>query len=193
MNKGVKLRLKIQNILLDIFKSEKKIDAVYINHKINKFDTRDISFINNVCMNTMRYIFHTKQILNLYRKKKSNIHEEILLCTAITQIVYLDFKDYAVIDSTIEVAKKFKIYHGFVNAILKKISKDKFDLVKIEINFEVLPSWFKKKASYLSNLNKKNIIKTIVQEPDIHIVFKKKEYLYSFEEQIKKSTEVSGF
>ena len=94
-------------------------------------------------MNTMRYIFHTKQILNLYRKK-SNIHEEILLCTAITQIVYLDFKDYAVIDSTIEVAKKFKIYHGFVNAILKKISKDKFDLVKIEINFEVLPSWFKK-------------------------------------------------
>ena len=56
MNKGVKLRLKIQNILLDIFKSEKKIDAVYINHKINKFDTRDISFINNVCMNTMRYM-----------------------------------------------------------------------------------------------------------------------------------------
>ena len=50
-----------------------------------------------------------------------------------------------------------------------------------------------KKASYLSNLNKKNIINTIVQEPDIHIVFKKKEYLYSFEEQIKKSTEVSGF
>ena len=50
-----------------------------------------------------------------------------------------------------------------------------------------------KKTSYLSNLNKKNIINTIVQEPDIHIVFKKKEYLYSFEEQIKKSTEVSGF
>ena len=63
-------------------------------------------------MNTMRYIFHTKQILNLYRKKKSNIHEEILLCTAITQIVYLDFKDYAVIDSTIEVAKNLKYIMG---------------------------------------------------------------------------------
>ena len=52
--------------------------------------------------------------------KKQGLNENILFSSAVAQIVFLDFKEYAVINSTVDIAKKLKIYHGFVNAVLKK-------------------------------------------------------------------------
>ena len=49
----------------------------------------------------------------------------LLLSSAITQIVYLEFRDYAVINSTVEVAKKMNLYAGLINASLKNINKNK--------------------------------------------------------------------
>ena len=92
----------------------------------------------------MRYQFHCEKIIIKYVSKKSKVHENILLKSAITQIVFLEFKDYAVIDSSVEIAKKLNIYHGFINACLKKISKDKNSLKNIQIDFDELPEWFKK-------------------------------------------------
>ena len=124
MNKGIKLRQKIHNVLFDIYKSNITIDKAYYKNKVDSFSSRDIAFINTVCLNTMRYLFHCKQIINLYVRKKSKLHENILFYSAITQIVFLDFKDYAVINSTVEISKKFRVYHGFINATLKKIALD---------------------------------------------------------------------
>ena len=55
MDKGTKLRFLIHNILYDIKKNNINLDSYKISEKVNLFNKRDISFIYNVCLNTMRY------------------------------------------------------------------------------------------------------------------------------------------
>ena len=68
----------------------------------------------------MRYKFHVNNIIKKYLKKKSKNNQYVLLLSAITQIVFLDFKEYAVIDNSVEIAKKINVYPGLINAVLKK-------------------------------------------------------------------------
>ena len=67
----------------------------------------------------MRFHLHTTKIIQKYIKKKLKDKEKILFISSITQIVFLDFKEYAVINCSVEIAKKLKIYHGLINATLK--------------------------------------------------------------------------
>ena len=55
----------------------------------------------------MRYYFHAKKILSKIYKKKTKLDAQILLFSAITQIIFLNFKEYAVVNSTVEIGKKF--------------------------------------------------------------------------------------
>ena len=193
MNKGTKLRLEIHNILYDIFHKNISMNAISIKSKLNLYDSKDIAFILNVCLNTMRYSFHLKKIINLYSKKKTKNHELILLSSAIAQIVYLDFKEYAVINCSVEVAKKLNIYHGFINSLLKKICKDKERLFKLKITYNDLPIWFKKNTNYLSKSDKDSFLKCITEEPDIHIVFKNNKLIKNFEGNLFLTSKISGF
>ena len=84
----------------------------------------------------MRLHLHCLKIINKYIKKKLRDHEKILLISAITQIVFLDFKEYAVINCSVEISKKLKLYPGIINASLKKIAKNKIEFKKIQITFE---------------------------------------------------------
>ena len=54
----------------------------------------------------MRYSFHCEKIIKLFVNKKQNINELILLKSAITQIVFLNFTEYAVVNSSVNIAKK---------------------------------------------------------------------------------------
>ncbi len=193
MNKGAELRLIIHNILNDIIKQSKNYDISFIKYKVSNNFERDRSFIKNVCLNSMRYQFHTKKIIKKYIKKRTKTNEMLLLISSITQIVFLNFKEYAVIDSTVEIAKRLKIYPGFINAILRKISEDKEELSKIRINFSDLPMWF---IYYTKNLNeneKKIFLKNFIQEPDLHMVFKNKNLCLQFREKLITTSEISGF
>ena len=140
----------------------------------------------------MRYSLHVKK-KKKFIKKKSKINEEILFLSSITQIVFLNFKDYAVVNSTVEIAKKLNIYHGFVNATLKKISKQKDVLKDIKIDFNDLPIWFINKTKNFSKKEKTNFIREFINEPSLHLVFKKKEDLLKFNHKIKLTSEVSCF
>ncbi len=193
MNKGVNLRFAIHNILYEIYSKNTKLDSKYIKKKISSFDKQDRAFIINVCLNTMRYSLHVKKIKKKFIKKKSKINEEILFLSSITQIVFLNFKDYAVVNSTVEIAKKLNIYHGFVNATLKKISKQKDVLKDIKIDFNDLPIWFINKTKNFSKKEKTNFIREFINEPSLHLVFKKKEDLLKFKHKIKLTSEVSCF
>ena len=141
----------------------------------------------------MRFHLHSSKIIEKYIKKKLRDKEKILLISAITQIVFLDFKEYAVINCTVEIAKKLKIFHGLVNAFLKNVSKDKESLKNISISFDDLPSWFKKRNVSLTNNEKKNFLINFNKEPSLHIVFKNKEKLKSFEKIIIRTSDISGF
>ena len=120
MIKGEKIRFDIHNILYSIYKFNKTLNNIDIQKRISKNKKEDISFLNNVVLNSMRFHLHSCKIINKYIKKKIKVNEKILLISAITQIVFLDFKEYAVINCSVEIAKRLKIYHGLINATLKK-------------------------------------------------------------------------
>ncbi len=105
----------------------------------------------------------------------------------------MGFKEYAVINCSVEIAKKLKLYPGLINASLKKISRNKIKLSKIQIQYNDLPKWFQKKTEYLSKSEKKLFIENFSKEPDIHIIFKDKNNLKKFKEKITKTSETSGF
>ena len=141
----------------------------------------------------MRFHLHTSKIIDQYVKKKIRDKEKILLISAITQIVFLNFKEYAVINCSVEIAKKLKIYHGLINATLKNISKDKKKLKNISIMFEDLPLWFTNECSSLTNTEKNLFLKNFYKEPSLHIVFKDADKLKGFEEDLIKTSNISGF
>ena len=193
MIKGEKIRLDIHKILYSVYKFNKTLNNLEIKNIISKNTKEDIALLNNVTLNSMRYQFHISKIIKKYIKKKLRVHEQILLISAITQIVFLNFKDYAVINCSVEIAKKLKIYHGLINASLKKISKNKKELIKISIEFKDLPLWFRKKTKYFTVAQKIKFLNNFIKEPNIHIVFKDPKFLLNFEEDIIKTSEISGF
>ncbi len=194
MDTGCKLRLEIHNILYDVHKYGSTFDNAFSKISNKNISSRDIAFINSVCLNTMRYVFHSKKILSKYVKKKPKIHEEILLCSAITQIVFLNFKEYAVINSSVEIAKNLKLFHGFINACLRKICINKEnELKKTSVSLTDLPLWFRDKTKDLSKPEIKLFLKNFYKEPNLHLVFKNKKYVSIFKEKLSLTSETSGF
>ncbi len=193
MIKGEKVRLDIHKILYSVYKLNSTLKDQNIKKIINMHKREDLSLLHNVTLNSMRFHLHTSKIINKYIKKKIRDQEKILLMSAITQIVFLEFKEYAVINCSVEIAKKLKIYHGFINACLKKINNDKKELKKIEIKYNDFPVWFKKHTTYLSEKEKEKFLKNFNKEPSLHVVFKNEKKLIKFEESLVKTSDVSGF
>ncbi len=193
MLKGVKIRFEIHNILFSVYKFNRTLNNSLIKKQINKRKKEDIAFLYNVTLNSMRLHLHCLKIIDKFIKKKLRDQEKILLISAITQIVFLNFKEYAVINCSVEIAKKLNLYPGLINATLKKIAKDKNDLKQIKINFSDLPLWFQRKTSFMSEYEKKQFLENFHKEPNIHIVFKNEEKLKKFDAKILKTSMISGF
>ena len=190
MNISTKTRYVIFQILVEIFKKNKNFETVF-NQKVigQNFSQKDISFVNNVCLNSMRKSMHCKLILNKFIQSKINTNETILLSSAIVQIIYLRIKPYAVVNETVNVAKKVKIFSGFVNAVLKNIIKNVDEVNKIQISLNDFPKWFLKQINLTKNFNADKFIKTFDDQPSLHLVFKSREDLDNFKEpKIKTST-----
>ena len=163
MIKGEKIRFEVHNILYSIYKFNKTLNNPTIKKIFNKQKKEDVAFLNNVTLNSMRYHFHSIKIINKYIKKKIRDHEKILLISAVTQLVYLNFKEYAVINCSVEIAKKLKIYPGLINACLKKIAKNKKKLKNTEVIYEDLPTWFKKKLPHYQFMKEKYFWRVILK------------------------------
>jgi len=194
MKNGEKIRFAVFEILLEIYKHNTSFESIF-NSKcsLNNFPERDKSFINNVCLNSMRYKFHIDKILKKFLKKKSKKNQYVLLLSAITQIVFLDFKEYAVIDNSVEIAKKINVYPGLINAVLKKISTEKIKLKKIKVFYKDFPEWFKKYTKTLDIRKKNQFEENYYKTPSLHIVFKSEGLLKDFKEQYIYSSSRSVF
>ena len=193
MIKGEKVRFDIHNILFSIYKFNNTLENTSIKKIIDKHKKEDVSFIFNVTLNSMRLHIHSLKILKIYIKKKLRDHEKILLISAITQIVFLNFKEYAVINCSVEISKKLKLYPALINASLKVIAKNKKKLKNIKISYNDLPEWFRKRTASLTIHEKKQFLENFYKEPDVHIVFKNKEKLNEFDEGLIKTSSTSGF
>ena len=194
MNRSTKTRYIIFQILVEVFKKNKNFEIVFNKLITNKgFNQKEISFINNVCLNTMRRSIHCKIILKKFLKTKVNTNEYILLSSAVVQIVYLKIKPYAVVNESVNVAKKIKIFPGFVNAVLKNILKNIDEVRKIKIDLSDFPDWFVKQINHEKKFEIDKFIKTFCDHPSLHLVFKSEKYLNNFKEPHTKSSKNSAF
>ena len=118
MRKSVKIRKIIYEILNDIYKKNLNYEQSFLYFTKNiSLSEQERSMIFNVTLNSMRLKFYINNILKKYLKKTTKNKVKILILSAITQIVYLDFKDYAVTNDTVEVAKIKKLNPGLVNSL----------------------------------------------------------------------------
>ncbi len=193
MRKSVKVRIIIFDILNEIHQKNKNFDDsfLYLTKKI-KFEDQDKSMIYNIVLNSIRNKFFVDKILNNFLQKKTSLKIKILLLSAITQILYLDFKDYAVTNDTVEIAKIRKLNPGLINSLLKNVIKNKKLISKKEFNLSSVPLWFIKSLKK-SRLDLKEVVKNIAYEPSLHLVFKNKNLLESFNEDHDKTTDLSAF
>ena len=174
MRKSVKVRIIIFDILNEIHQKNKNFDESYVNLTQNYIlNDQDRSMIYNIILNSIRNNFYIKKILNNFLQKKTSLKIRILLLSAITQILYLGFKDYAVTNDTVEVAKLKKLNPGLINSLLKNIIKNKESINLKKFSESSIPAWFIK-ALKKNDLNLKKIIDNVANEPSTHLVFKSK-------------------
>ena len=63
MIKGEKIRLDIHKILFSIYKFNKNLNSPSLKKIITRHKKEDISFINNVTLNSMRLHIHVLKII----------------------------------------------------------------------------------------------------------------------------------
>ena len=131
MRKSVKIRVIIFNILNEIHHKSKNFDDSFLYLTQNlKLTNQDTSIIYNVVLNSIRNNLFVQKILKNFLQKKTSLKIKILLLSAITQILYLNFKEYAVTNDTVEIAKIKKLNPGLVNSLLKNVIKNKESIDK---------------------------------------------------------------
>lgn len=108
MQKGLISRYITFQILKSLKNEKINYDSIYLKIiKNKKISSSDIKLIQNVVLTSMRYNLEIDKILKIYVKKiNKNSNSYFLILSSIAQIVFLNFKDYAVINSSVEIAKK---------------------------------------------------------------------------------------
>lgn len=95
------------------------------------------AFVRMLLMTALRHLNHLEQVISRLssQKKPKPVIKNALLLGA-TEILYMDSPDYAVINSYVNIIKKQtdKFKAGFVNAILRNISRNKTELQKNDKN-----------------------------------------------------------
>ena len=95
MRKSVKVRIIIFDILNEIHQKSKNFDDSFLHLTQNlNLNDRDRSMIFNIVLNSIRNNLFINEILNNFLNKKTSLKIKILLLSAITKLLYLDFKNY---------------------------------------------------------------------------------------------------
>ena len=160
-------------ILTDIYnKFEFFENAVLLNKSFCRLNFRDKAFVRYLVLNTLRRNGQVDKVICDFVKKpikKKNFYILNLLRLSICQILFLDIKEYSIVNTAVEISKNHK-FDKFVNGLLKNICRNKNKILK---NLELknnIPSWIKN--DIIKNLGKetlKKISQTIVNEPKLNI------------------------
>ena len=137
MQEGLQTRFTIHQILRELKTSNLSFDEVFEKKIKNKgFSISDKRFIYTVVLNAMRNYIYIDKIITKFSKKRKELNDTyFLLLSAVTQLLILDFKDFAVVNSTVELVKekKVKAPANFINGILRNIIRNKNNLLKTPI------------------------------------------------------------
>ena len=155
----------------------------YINENKNKLNEKDISFISELVYGTTNFKLSLDEIIKKYSKIKINkISKWILniLRLGIYQIIFLDkVPKSAAVNESVNLAKRYghKASSNFVNAILRKVSKEDYEeLQNIDDNIQKIskttstPEWLVKEIEKTWGINDtEEICKSFNIRPKINI------------------------
>lgn len=193
MKKSVKIRKIIFEILYAIHQNSINFEEGFAFYGSSlSINEQEKSMIYNVVLNSIRNKFFINGILNSFLKKKTSNKIKILLISAITQIFYLDFKNYAVTFDTVEVAKIKKLNPALINALLKNLIVNSKAIDKHKLDYSSIPEWFINKCNE-TKVDVKKILHNVSNEPSLHLVFKNEIFLNNFKEEHIKTTANSAF
>ena len=163
-------------ILTDIYlKFEFFETAVLLSKNFSRLNQRDKGFVRYLVLNTLRRNGQVDQVLNDFIKipiKKKNFYILNLLRLSICQILFLDIKDYSIVNTAVEISKKYK-FDKFVNGLLRNICRNKYKILQNLDQTTNIPDWIKN--DIIKNLGKETlekISKIVVNEPNLNIKIK---------------------
>lgn len=94
---------------------------------------QDNAFVNMLLLTALRHLVYIRKIIKQYVRKKlpaQSAFAQYALILGITEALYLDTPDYALINSYVDIVKKQldKYVAGFVNAVLRKVCSARNEL-----------------------------------------------------------------
>ena len=163
-------------ILTDIYlKFEFFETAVLLSKNFSRLNQRDKAFVRYLVLNTLRRNGQVDQVLNDFVKipiKKKNFYILNLLRLSICQILFLDIKDYSIVNTAVEISKNYKV-DKFVNGLLRNICRNKYKILENLDHTTNIPNWIKN--DIIQNLGKETlekISKRVINEPSLNIKIK---------------------
>ncbi len=163
-------------ILTDIYlKFEFFETAVLLSKNFSRLNQRDKAFVRYLVLNTLRRNGQVNKVLNDYVKipiKKKNFYILNLLRLSICQILFLDIKDYSIVNTAVEISKNYKV-DKFVNGLLRNICRNKYKILENLDHTTNIPNWIKN--DIIQNLGKETlekISKRVINEPSLNIKIK---------------------
>ncbi|AKK20251.1 RsmB/NOP family class I SAM-dependent RNA methyltransferase [Candidatus Liberibacter africanus] len=155
MKSGMNARLVSSHLLSCVMNRRISLDYLLdLAHGDNSFrrlSHRDQMLVRSIVMTTLRFLPRIDAVIDFVvssslPKKKKSLKQ--LLRLSIAQILYLDVADYAVVDLAVEQAKcdkENRYFAKLVNFILRRISREKIELLEHVSGISCIPLWFKER------------------------------------------------
>lgn len=104
-----------------------------VKGSVDSLAGKDAAFANMLVLTALRRLVFLKKALRQYARKKlpeKAAFAEFALLLGLTEILFMETPDYAVINSWVEIVKRKadKYVAGFVNAVLRKACADREEL-----------------------------------------------------------------
>ncbi len=111
------------------------------NKNFNSLEQRDRSFVRLIVLESLRRNRQLDFIIKFFLKKpidKNKIFLEFLLRISVCQILFLKVSEYAVVNSAVEISKKFNL-QGLINGILRNVCRQKKNCCQKSTIFQIFP------------------------------------------------------
>lgn len=166
------LRIKAAQVLQSVLE-----DKVFFGELKKQFSEKDLPFANMLILTALRRYVALRAVLHSFLSKKiPNKHRfaEYLLILAECEILYMQTAPYAVINETVANIRQTtdRFLGGLANAVLRKISAQKAELLKKIENINPLPESFMQILNGYSEAEKKLIAQSLKVLPPLDITVK---------------------
>lgn len=165
------------SIIENIYLGNSFENSIEKNCNFSNLSSLNKSFVRMVVLTFLRRNGEIDFVIKSFLKKKPKYDDKLLniLRIGITQILFMDTADYAAVNVSVEISKK-KIpnFSSLINALLRRVSREKVKILKNTDKTLNFPNWIKinLKRSFGENKFIK-IANLIINKPFLDIKIRK--------------------